>query len=55
MQLEELVREWIQKAMQDLYSAKFLSDMRPLPKDIVGFHCQQTVEKCLKLFWFCMI
>jgi len=24
--------------------------MRPLPKDIIGFHCQQAVEKCLKAF-----
>jgi HEPN domain-containing protein len=22
--------------------------MRPTPKDIIGFHCQQAVEKCLK-------
>jgi HEPN domain-containing protein len=29
---------------------KILSDMRPLPKDIIGFHCQQAVEKCLKAF-----
>jgi HEPN domain-containing protein len=50
MQLEDLVREWLQKARQDLDSAKFLSDMRPLPKDIIGFHCQQAVEKCLKAF-----
>ena len=50
MQLEVLVREWTQKARQDLDSAKFLSDMKPLPKDIIGFHCQQAVEKCLKAF-----
>jgi HEPN domain-containing protein len=24
--------------------------MSPLPKDIIGFHCQQAVEKCLKAF-----
>lgn len=50
MQLEDLVREWLQKARQDLDSAIFLSDMHPLPKDIIGFHCQQAVEKCLKAF-----
>ncbi|MFP4364709.1 MAG: HEPN domain-containing protein [Spirochaetia bacterium] len=50
MQLNDLVHEWLQKAKLDLDSAKFLSDMRPLPKDIIGFHCQQAVEKCLKAF-----
>ena len=50
MQLKDLVHEWMQKARQDLDSAKFLSDMRPLPKEIIGFHCQQAVEKCLKAF-----
>jgi len=50
MQLKDLVHEWLQKARQDLDSAKFLSDMKPLPKDIIGFHCQQAVEKCLKAF-----
>lgn len=24
--------------------------MEPLPKDVIGFHCQQAVEKCLKAF-----
>jgi len=46
MQLEELVREWLQKARQDLDSAKFLSNMKPLPKDIIGFHCQQAESLC---------
>lgn len=50
MQLSDLVREWLLKARQDLDSARFLSDMKPLPKDIIGFHCQQAVEKCLKAF-----
>ena len=50
MQLKDLVREWLQKARQDLDSAKFLSGMKPLPKEIIGFHCQQAVEKCLKAF-----
>ena len=50
MQLSDLVQEWLKKAKQDLDSAKFLSKMKPLPKDIIGFHCQQAVEKCLKAF-----
>ena len=40
MQLRDLVQEWLQKAQDDLDSAEFLSDMKPLPKDIIGFHCQ---------------
>lgn len=50
MQLRDLISEWLQKARKDLDAAKFLSDMRPLPKDIIGFHCQQAVEKCLKAY-----
>ena len=50
MQLSDLVKEWLTKARQDLDSARFLSDMKPLPKDIIGFHCQQAVEKCLKAY-----
>lgn len=34
----------------NLESARFLSNMRPLPRAIIGFHCQQAVEKCLKAF-----
>lgn len=29
---------------------KVLSDMRPLPKDVIGFHRQQAVEKALKAY-----
>lgn len=50
MQLSDLVKEWLTKGRQDLDSARFLSDMKPLPKDIIGFHCQQAVEKCLKAY-----
>lgn len=50
MRLSDLVNEWLHKARQDIDSAKFLSNMKPLPKDIIGFHCQQAVEKCLKAY-----
>jgi hypothetical protein len=44
MQLKDLVHEWMQKARQDLDSAKFLSNMKPLPKNIIGFRCQQAQQ-----------
>ncbi len=48
MQLEDFVREWTVKGDNDLASATFLMNMRPVPLEIVGFHCQQAVEKYLK-------
>ena len=50
MRLEDFVREWTVKADNDLASATFLLDMRPVPMEIVGFHCQQAVEKYLKAY-----
>lgn len=40
--------EWIEMARMDLRSAEFLLDMRPLPIEIVCFHCEQAAEKMLK-------
>jgi len=50
MQLDKLIEEWLVLGLQDLNSAKFLMDMKPIPLEIVGFHCQQAVEKYLKAF-----
>ena len=49
--LESLLREWIEKAEADLEAAEQLepgvaSSVRL--REIVGFHCQQAVEKYLK-------
>jgi HEPN domain-containing protein len=48
---ESLVRQWVEKAEADLEAAEQLapnvvSSIRL--REIVGFHCQQTVEKFLK-------
>lgn len=43
--------EWIEMARMDLHSAEFLLDMRPLPIEIVCFHCEQAAEKMLKGAW----
>ena len=50
MRLESLVAEWLELGRQDLASAEFLLSMRPMPLEVIGFHCQQAVEKHLKAF-----
>jgi len=50
MQLDKLIAEWLELGLQDLNSAKFLMNMKPVPLEIVGFHCQQAVEKYLKAY-----
>jgi HEPN domain-containing protein len=42
------VGEWIELANQDEASARYLFGMRPLPLEVICFHCQQAVEKTLK-------
>jgi HEPN domain-containing protein len=42
------VQEWIDLAAQDEASAGFLLGMRPLPLEVICFHCQQAAEKLLK-------
>ncbi len=50
MQLEKISAEWVESGNQDLASAVFLMNMRPIPLEIVGFLCRQSVEKYLKAF-----
>lgn len=47
--LEE-VREWLETAQRDLFSARILTRHRPPVLDTACFHCQQAVEKVLKAF-----
>ena len=50
--LESLLREWIEKAEADLEAAEELASRVTSSarlREIVGFHCQQTVEKYLKV------
>ena len=42
------IHEWIVLADQDEASARFLLGMRPMPLEVICFHCQQSVEKSLK-------
>ena len=47
----EFVLPWLQRADNDFSIADYLAEtMRPVPTEIVCFHCQQAVEKYLKAF-----
>jgi len=47
----EFIVPWIQRAENDILTARHLAEnMRPVPMEIVCFHCQQAAEKYLKAF-----
>jgi HEPN domain-containing protein len=48
MDNHEYALEWLAYAERDLSSAEFLTNQRPVPIEIICFHCQQSAEKCLK-------
>ncbi|HCM24964.1 MAG TPA: hypothetical protein DIC34_00180 [Treponema sp.] len=37
-------------AQADLATARFLTDIRPEPIEIICFHCQQAAEKSIKAY-----
>lgn len=41
---------WLEKALQDIQSAKWLLNSPDALYNAVGFHCQQAAEKALKAF-----
>jgi len=45
-----IAKEWFDIAKSDLSSAKYLQGMKPLPIEIICYHCQQSSEKLLKGF-----
>ncbi|MCX5758485.1 MAG: HEPN domain-containing protein [Candidatus Hydrogenedentes bacterium] len=47
---ETFVRRWMIKASRDLRTAHAMLAEEDPPTDIVCFHAQQCVEKCLKAF-----
>jgi HEPN domain-containing protein len=44
----ENVKEWLQLADDDLYSAKILNEATRKPYEIICYHCAQATEKYLK-------
>jgi len=46
--MNELVKEWIHKAENDLLDAENNLRCPQIPTDTVCFHCQQVAEKYLK-------
>lgn len=42
------VKEWLQIADEDVYSAKILNESIRKPKEIICYHCAQAIEKYLK-------
>lgn len=50
MDNSDVAKEWFKVAEADLASAEFLQNMRPVPVEIICYHCQQSVEKYLKGF-----
>ena len=50
MDNETIAHEWFRYAAQDLASANYLQGMKPIPIEIICYHCQQSVEKYLKGF-----
>ena len=42
------VKEWLQIADEDIYSANFLNTSPRKPKEIICYHCAQATEKYLK-------
>ncbi len=47
---KNIVAQWIEKADHDLIAAQILIEANPLILDIACFHCQQAIEKYLKVF-----
>lgn len=48
MKPRDLALRFIKKGEDDLMAAKALLDNADIADDIIGFHCQQAVEKFLK-------
>ena len=45
---KDIAEEWFKIAEADLASANYLQNMKPVPVEIICYHCQQSAEKFLK-------
>ena len=43
-----IVKEWLKFASNDINCAKHSLSMKPVPLEIVCYHCEQAAEKALK-------
>ena len=50
MDYKDLAKKWFNKGNNDLTAGKYLLSMPKPPADIICFHGQQAVEKCIKSF-----
>ena len=48
MRGQEEAKEWLELAEMDFHAAEYLLDMRPVPVEIICYHCEQAAEKMLK-------
>lgn len=48
MNSQNLNNEWFEMAKMDLDAAEYLLNMRPVPIEIICYHCEQSAEKMLK-------
>lgn len=48
MNFSDSTHEWLAYAEHDYQAALFLLKARPIPFEIIAFHCQQSAEKYLK-------
>jgi HEPN domain-containing protein len=46
--LKAFVLSWLEKAENDLNTAQRVLEIEPMILDTACFHCQQSIEKCLK-------
>ena len=44
----DICKEWLEIAHMDIEAAQFLMQMRPLPVEVICYHCEQAAEKALK-------
>lgn len=49
--MKEIIKEWLDKADDDLTLCKELLAKKRVLSDIVAFHAQQAAEKYLKALW----
>lgn len=50
MDKNDLIKEWIKKAENDLLTVENNLNSKSIPTDTVCFHCQQAAEKQLKAY-----